>query len=92
MKTFDDFVSAISDVPGVTLNGDTITIRSQRKTMRLRVNRRGDGYVTNYTVSIGSAEARKAGFLNEDGSSKELEKLIDEAAGTITIRVARTEG
>lgn len=91
MKTFSDFVSALSDVPGVEVNGNTVSIRPQRKTMRLRVNRRGDGYVTNYTVSIGSAEARKAGFLNEDGSSKELEKLIDEAAGTITIRVARTE-
>ena len=33
----------------------------------------------------------RVGFLNDDGSSKELEKLVDEKAGTITIRAARTE-
>ena len=58
--------------------------------MILRKVSRKDGHVTAYTVSIGCAEARKAGFLNEDGSSRELEKLVDEAAGTITIRVARS--
>lgn len=55
-----------------------------------KVSRKGYR-ITAYTVTIGSAEARKAGFLNDDGSSKELEKLVDEKAGTITIRVARTE-
>ncbi len=57
--------------------------------MILRKVCRENRHVTSYTVSIGSAEARKAGFLNEDGTSKELEKLVDEKAGTITIRVAR---
>lgn len=53
-----------------------------------KVSRKGCR-ITAYTVTIGSAEARKAGFLNEDGTSKELEKLVDEKAGTITIRAAR---
>lgn len=55
--------------------------------MILRKVCRSGGYVTAYTVSIGSAEARRAGFLKEDGSSKELEKVIDEANHTITIRL-----
>lgn len=59
--------------------------------MILRKVCRENRHVTSYTVSIGCAEARRAGFLNEDGTSKELEKLVDEKAGTITIRVARTE-
>lgn len=56
--------------------------------MKLRINRRGDGYITNYTVSVGSAEARRAGFLNEDGTSVALEKVVDEENHTITIRIA----
>ncbi len=59
--------------------------------MILRKVCRENRHVTSYTVSIGSAEARRTGFLNEDGSSKELEKIIDEKAGTITIRVAQAE-
>lgn len=59
--------------------------------MILRKVCRENRHVTSYTVSIGSAEARRAGFLNEDGSSKELEKIVDEKAGTITIRVAQAE-
>ena len=59
--------------------------------MILRKVCRENRHATSYTVSIGSAEARRAGFLNEDGSSKELEKIVDEKAGTITIRVAQAE-
>ncbi len=59
--------------------------------MILRKVCRENRHVTSYTVSIGSAEARRAGFLNEDGSSKGLEKIVDEKAGTITIRVAQAE-
>lgn len=59
--------------------------------MKLYPIKGGHGHITAYRAVLGSAEARKAGFLNEDGSSKELEKIVDEKAGTITIRVARTE-
>lgn len=59
--------------------------------MKLRINRRGDGYITNYTVSIGSAEARRAGFLNEDGTSVELEKVVDEINHTIMFRIVNNE-
>lgn len=58
--------------------------------MKLSPIKGGHGHITAYRAVLGSAEARKAGFLNEDGSSRELEKLVDEAAGTITIRVARS--
>ena len=59
--------------------------------MKLRINRRGDGYITNYTVSIGSAEARRAGFLNDDGTSVELEKVVDESNHTITFRIVSND-
>jgi len=37
---------------------------------------------------IGSAEARRAGFVTEDGKCLELEKTVDEKAKTLTIRLA----
>ena len=89
MKNPEEIISAVQDIDGVTIHGNTITVRPRKSSgMKLRVNRRGDGYVTNYTVSIGSAEARRAGFLNDDGTSKTLEKIVDEAAHTITLRIA----
>lgn len=51
----------------------------------------GHGHVTAWRCTLGSAEVRRAGFLNEDGSAKELEKVVDEEKGTITIRVKREE-
>jgi len=55
--------------------------------MKLRANRGGHGHVTSYTLSVGSAEARRVGFLDENGKSLEIEKIVDERAGTITLRV-----
>lgn len=57
--------------------------------MKLFAQKGGHGHITAYRCTIGSAEARRAGFLNEDGTSKELEKTVDEQAGTITLRVRR---
>ena len=57
--------------------------------MKLSPIKGGHGHITAYRAVLGSSEARRAGFLNEDGSSKELEKLVDDKAGTITIRVSR---
>lgn len=45
--------------------------------MTLTAKRREKTYVTSYTAIIGSLEAREAGFLNEDGTSKILRKTVD---------------
>lgn len=43
--------------------------------MKLRENRGGGhGHVTSYTLSVGSAEARHLGFVDETGERVELEK------------------
>ena len=92
MSEMEKLFHALEGIPGVSTHGNTITINPKAsKGMKLRVNRRGDGHVTNYTVSVGSAEARRAGFLKEDGTSKELEKVVDEENHTITIRIRQTE-
>ena len=88
MQNPEEFISAVQGIDGVAVHGNTITVHPKKSSgAKLRVNRRGDGYVTNYTVSIGSAEARRAGFLNDDGTSKILEKIVDEDAHTITLRI-----
>ena len=38
--------------------------------MKLRPQKGNGGHVTSYNVTIGSREAREAGFLHEDGSPK----------------------
>lgn len=53
--------------------------------MKLRANKCANGFIGNYTVSIGSKEAREAGFLNEDGSSKPIKKTVE--AGKIVFEV-----
>ena len=45
--------------------------------MILRKNYNGDGKVGNYTLSIGAKEARSLKFLDDNGNSLELEKVID---------------
>ena len=55
--------------------------------MKLRPNKGGHGHVTNYTLSMGSREAREAGFLREDGTSRILRKITDTRKGTVTIMV-----
>ena len=55
--------------------------------MKLSPQKGGHGHITAYRAIIGSAEAREVGFIGEDGTSKELEKIVDREAGTITIRV-----
>ena len=82
-----EILSAFENIPCASVQGNAITIRPNKSGCKLRINRRGDGYITNYTVSVGSAEARRAGFLADDGTSKELEKVIDEEAHTITFKL-----
>lgn len=60
--------------------------QKKNATIRLRANRNGKGYVTSYTLCVGCAEARSCGFLDESGQPVPLEKVLDAAAGTLTVR------
>ena len=57
--------------------------------MKLRVNKNGQGYVSNYTLSIATNEARRLGFTSEDGERLELEKIIDEENGQLIVRIKK---
>lgn len=59
--------------------------------MKLRENRGGHGHVTSYTLSVGSAEARHLGFVDETGERVELEKVLDEKNHQLIIRVKSPE-
>lgn len=59
--------------------------------MKLSPKKNGSGYITSYTINIGSAEARNAGFIDVDGNSLELEKIIDTYNNTITIQLKKQE-
>ena len=45
------------------------------------------GHVTAYSATIGSQEAREAGFLNPDGRSKILKKTVDAKRRRIIIEI-----
>ena len=79
MKTREEIVEPLSNIPGATVKGESITIRPRvsDNTVRIRANKNGKGYVTSYTVSIGCAEAAEAGFLGDDKMPLALEKIID---------------
>jgi hypothetical protein len=62
------------------------------KQVRLRPRRGGHGHVTSYDISIGSAEARRAGMLDENNTLLEIEKLIDPENRRIIIRVIPVTG
>ena len=49
------------------------------------------GCVTAYNAIIGSAEARRAGFVLEDGTRVELEKIVDEENQRIIIQPKKVE-
>lgn len=55
--------------------------------MKLSPQKGGHGHITAYRAIIGSAEARSVGFIREDGTSRELEKIVDVENRTITIRL-----
>ena len=59
--------------------------------VKLYPRKGGHGYVSCYLVTIGTAEARRAGFVTTEGERLELEKEVDEENGTITIRVAKEQ-
>lgn len=44
--------------------------------MKLRPQKGNGGHVTSYNITIGSKEAREAGFLLEDGTVKPVRKIV----------------
>lgn len=59
--------------------------------MILTAKRREKTYVTSYMANIGSQEARLAGFLNEEGTSKILRKTVDAENHRIIIELDEPE-
>ena len=59
--------------------------------MRLTPRKGNGGHITAFFASIGSKEARDAGFIREDGKSRILKKTVDPEKQTITISIDWTE-
>lgn len=55
--------------------------------MRLTARKRPDGHITAYSATVGSKEARDAGFIRPDGNSRILKKGVDTEKGTLTFQV-----
>ena len=54
--------------------------------MKLRINRNKQKLISNYTIHVRTTEARELGFLDENGESLELEKIIDLENNQIIIK------
>lgn len=59
--------------------------------MKLNPNRGNGGHITAYKLVIGSKEARDCGFLYEDGTSREIRKIIDIEHKRIIIELAEED-
>lgn len=55
--------------------------------MRLTPRKGNGGHITAYFATVGSKEARDAGFIREDGRSRILKKTVDPEKGTLTFMV-----
>lgn len=55
--------------------------------MKLNPKKGNGGHITAYLTVIGSKEARDAGFIREDGTSRILKKTVDPENQTITISI-----
>ena len=55
--------------------------------MRLTPRKGNGGHITAYFATIGSKEARDAGFIREDGKSRILKKEVSQENGTLTFSV-----
>lgn len=65
--------------------------REEVKTLKLYPQKGGNGFVSCYLAPIGSREAKRVGFVREDGTSRILKKKIDVEAQTITISIDEDE-
>ncbi|MSS18848.1 hypothetical protein [Pseudoramibacter porci] len=62
------------------------------KPIRLSKKKNGKGYVTSYSVNIGTAEARECGLIPpNDDEPVELEKIIDSEHHRIIIQPKATD-
>lgn len=59
--------------------------------MKLRPQKGNGGHVTSYNVTIGSREAREAGWLNEDGTPKPIRKNVIPEENKIIIELDTSE-
>ena len=59
--------------------------------MKLYPKKGNGGHITSYFVNLGSKEARDAGFLNQDGTSKAIRKTVDPENKRIIIELAPDE-
>lgn len=92
MTNREDFLHSMQQIPNVTVEGNRITIRpNAARSLRLRVNRNGKGYATSYTLPVGCAEAREAGFVDGDGNPVPLEKVVDPQKHEIIFRLKPEE-
>ena len=55
--------------------------------MILSKKKNGKGYITSYTLNIGSKEARDLGFINKNGDSKQIEKIVDIEKKMLIVKV-----
>lgn len=58
------------------------------KHIKLAAKKNGNGYITSYTINIGSAEARNCGFINSDGEILPIEKFVDTENKQIIIKLS----
>lgn len=58
------------------------------KQIKLSPKKGGNGYITSYTINIGSAEARNCGFINSNSEILPIEKLIDYENKQIIIKLS----
>ena len=59
--------------------------------MKVMAHKGGHGHVTGYRITIGSAAARRCGFVLEDGERVELEAIENPDDKSITIRVVEKD-
>lgn len=57
--------------------------------MILSKKKNGKGYITSYSLNIGSKEARMLGFIDQNGNSHILEKNLDVKNYILIVRLKK---
>lgn len=63
----------------------------EQKEIKLSPKKNGKGYVTSYSVNLGCAEVRNCGFIDEDGNTATIEKIVDIDNKQIILKVKQAE-
>lgn len=61
----------------------------ESKPIKLSPKKDGYGNVSSYSVNIGASEARQCCFIDSDGNTQQIEKLIDIENNQIIIRLSQ---